>query len=174
MIIDLSIVVPLFNEEESVEKLLSGILDVLRKTDFSFEVIFVDDGSSDGMWNIILELKKKAPELKAIKFRRNYGQTSAMVAGFDHAEGNIIVTMDGDLQNDPADIPKLLEHIDQGYDVASGWRVDRKDTLLTRTIPSRVANWIISKVTGVRLHDYGCTLKAYRADVIKQIPETRE
>ncbi|MFC1876548.1 glycosyltransferase family 2 protein [Thermodesulfobacteriota bacterium] len=168
MPIDLSIVVPLFNEQESVEKLLSGVLDVLRKTDFSFEVIFVDDGSRDRTWDVILALKRKTPELKAIKFRRNFGQTSAMVAGFDHAEGNVIVTMDGDLQNDPADIPLLMDKIGDGYDIVSGWRKYRKDSF-TRVLPSMVANKIISWTTGVQLHDYGCSLKAYRSNCIKTL-----
>ena len=168
MPIDLSIVVPLFNEEASVEKLLPGILDVMRKTDFSFEVIFIDDGSQDRTWRIIEDLKNTTEELKAIKFRRNYGQTCAMVAGFDHAEGRIIVTMDGDLQNDPADIPSLLKEIDKGYDIVSGWRKDRKDHF-SRVVPSMVANKIISLTTGVRLHDYGCSLKAYRSVCIKTL-----
>jgi len=164
----LSIVVPLYNEEESAEKLLSGILEVGDQFDFPYEVIFVDDGSEDRTWQIIEGLKQTAPHLRAIKFRRNYGQTSAMVAGFDHALGEIIVTMDGDLQNDPADIPLLLAKIEQGYDIVSGWRKTRKDQA-ARVLVSRIANGIISLTTGVRLHDYGCSLKAYRSECIKSL-----
>jgi len=164
----LSIVVPLYNEEESVEKLLAGILEVTKQFDFTYEIIFVDDGSQDNTWAIIEELKETTPQLKAIKFRRNYGQTNAMVAGFDHAQGQIIVTMDGDLQNDPSDIPLLLEKMDQGYDIVSGWRKDRKDHF-SRVLPSKIANAIISWTTGVRLHDYGCSLKAYRSQCIKPL-----
>ena len=168
MSVYLSIVVPLYNEEESVEKLLASLLGVVEHFDFSYELIFVDDGSEDSTWAIIEQLKKRTPELRAIKFRRNYGQTSAMVAGFDYACGEIIVTMDGDLQNDPSDIPMLLEKIKKGYDIVSGWRNDRKDHIF-RVLPSKVANAIISLTTGVRLHDYGCSLKAYRAECIKSL-----
>ena len=164
----LSIVVPLYNEEESVEKLLSSLLEVAQEFEFAYEIIFVDDGSSDKTWEIIERLKKTTPQLRAIKFRRNYGQTSAMVAGFDYASGEIIVTMDGDLQNDPANIPMLLEKMEEGYDIVSGWRKDRKDHF-SRVLPSRVANSIISLTTGVHLHDYGCSLKAYRAECVKSL-----
>ena len=164
----LSIVVPLYNEEESVEKLLAGILDAMEQLDFLYEIIFVDDGSQDDTWTIIEQLKKATPQLKAIKFRRNYGQTSAMVAGFDHAIGKIIVTMDGDLQNDPTDIPLLLEKMEQGYDIVSGWRKNRKDHF-SRVLPSRIANAIISLTTGVKLHDYGCSLTAYRSQCVKPL-----
>jgi len=164
----LSIVVPLYNEEESVEKLLSGILEVGDHFDFPYEVIFVDDGSEDGTWQIIEGLKQTNSHLRAIKFRRNYGQTNAMVAGCDHALGEIIVTMDGDLQNDPEDIPLLLAKLQEGYDIVSGWRKTRKDKY-ARVLISKVANAIISFTTGVRLHDYGCSLKAYRSECIKSL-----
>lgn len=164
----LSIVVPLFNEEESVENLLSSILEEGQKFDFEYEIIFFDDGSSDKTWEIIERLKKIAPQLRAYKFRRNYGQTSAMVAGFDFAKGEIIVTMDGDLQNHPSDIPMLLQKIEEGYDIVSGWRKNRKDHIF-RVFPSIVANAIISSTTRVSLHDYGCSLKAYRAECIKSL-----
>jgi glycosyltransferase involved in cell wall biosynthesis len=164
----LSIVVPLYNEEESVERVLSGILEVGEQFHFSYEVIFVDDGSQDKTWEVIERLKKRTRQLRAIKLRRNYGQTNAMVAGFDHASGEIIVTIDGDLQNDPSDIPVLLEKIREGYDIVSGWRVNRKDSIF-RVFLSRIANALISLTTGVRLHDYGCSLKAYRAECIKSI-----
>jgi glycosyltransferase involved in cell wall biosynthesis len=164
----LSIVVPLYNEEESLEKLLGSILDAMEQFDFLYEIIFVDDGSQDDTWTIIEQLKKATSQLKAIKFRRNHGQTNAMVAGFDHAQGKIIVTMDGDLQNDPTDIPRLLEKMDQGYDIVSGWRKNRKDHF-SRVLPSRIANAIISLTSGVKLLDYGCSLKAYRSQCIKPL-----
>lgn len=164
----LSIVVPLYNEEESVEKLLSSLLEFGQQFDFAYEIIFVDDGSKDKTWEVIKCLKKTNPQLKGIKFRRNYGQTSAMAAGFDHASGEIIVTMDGDLQNDPSDIPLLLKKIDEGYDIVSGWRKYRKDHF-SRVFLSKIANRIISLTTGVNLHDYGCSLKAYRSECVKPL-----
>lgn len=168
MSVNLSIVVPLYNEEESIEKLLDRILEAGKALDLHYEIIFVDDGSKDKTWETIARLKKAEPRVKGIKLRCHYGQTSAMVAGFDHADGEIIVTMDGDLQNDPSDIPLLLEKIEGGYDIVSGWRKDRKDNF-SRVILSRIANAIISKSTRVRLHDYGCSLKAYRAGCIKSL-----
>lgn len=164
----LSIVVPLYNEEESVERLTYRILNVGKSFRFPYELILVDDGSTDRTWEIIERLKENATPLKAIKFPCNYGQTSAMVAGFDHASGEIIVCMDGDLQNDPSDIPRLLEKIEEGYDIVSGWRKDRKDPFL-RVFASKIANAMISYSTRVHLHDYGCTLKAYRAECIKTL-----
>ena len=149
MSVFLSIVVPLYNEEESVEKLVSRIVELGEQFDFDYEIIFVYDGSTDKTWEIIEQLKETTPQLKAIKFRRNYGQTSSMVAGFDHAVGEIIVTMDGDFQNDPSDIPLLLCKIEEGYNIVSGWRKDRKDHF-SRVLPSRVANGIISLTTGVQ------------------------
>ena len=168
MSIYLSIVVPLYNEAESVEKLLAGILDVMERSDFLYEIIFVDDGSRDKTWEIIEALKKNTPCLKGIKLRRNYGQTCAMVAGFDNARGRFIVTMDGDLQNDPTDIPLLLKKTEEGYDIVSGWRRDRKDHF-SRVLPSKIANAIISWTTGVRLHDYGCSLKVYHSECVKSL-----
>jgi glycosyltransferase involved in cell wall biosynthesis len=168
MSVYLSIVVPLYNEEESVERLLSQLLEVAKEFDFLYEIIFVDDGSEDKTWEIIDTLKQTTPQLKAIKFQRNYGQTGAMVAGFNHAQGEIIVTMDGDLQNDPSDILALLTKIEKGYDIVSGWRQNRRDHF-SRVLPSKIANAIISLTTGVHLHDYGCSLKAYRAECIKSL-----
>jgi glycosyltransferase involved in cell wall biosynthesis len=164
----LSIVVPLYNEEESVEKLLAGILEVTKQFDFGYEIIFIDDGSQDKTWTIIEQLKESTPQLKAIKFRGNYGQTSAMVAGINHARGQVIATMDGDLQNDPSDIPLLLAKLEEGYDIVSGWREDRKDHF-SRVLLSKIANGIISLTTGVKLHDYGCSLKVYRAACVKSL-----
>ena len=167
-IMDLSIVVPLFNEAENVKELYCRVKSELQKLSVSYEIIFIDDGSADNTWQIIEQLKKSEPKLKGIKFKRNYGQTSAMVAGFDNAAGNIIITLDGDLQNDPSDIGRLLNRLNDGYDIVSGWRKDRKDSFI-RVLPSKVANKIISFTTGVKLNDYGCTLKAYRAECIKPL-----
>jgi glycosyltransferase involved in cell wall biosynthesis len=166
--VDLSIVVPLYNEEKSLEMLITRILEVGNTFNCGYEIILVDDGSTDGTWEKIELFRKDLPYLRGIKLRRNYGQTSAMVAGFDHAQGDIIVTMDGDLQNDPSDIPGLLEKIKEGYDIVSGWRINRKD-FFVRTLLSRIANAIISWTTRVQLHDFGCSLKAYRADCIKSL-----
>ena len=166
--IALSIVIPLFNEEESVGPLLERLREVGSSFDFAWEVILVDDGSTDRTWAIITDGKPDMPQLRAIKLRSNCGQTGAMVAGFDHSRGEVIVSLDGDLQNDPADIPLLLDKLEQGFDIVSGWRKDRQDHW-SRVLPSKVANWIISKTTGVHLHDYGCSLKAYRADCIRKL-----
>lgn len=162
----LSIVVPVYNEAENLRPLFQAINEALAGT--SYEIIFVDDGSKDGSVEILFEIAQEASDIVGvIQFRRNFGQTAAIAAGIDYSSGEIIVLLDADLQNDPADIPMLVEKIEEGYDVASGWRVDRKDALITRLIPSRVANWLISTVTGVKLHDYGCTLKAYRREVFE-------
>ncbi len=164
-----SIVVPMFNEQDTVKPLYHSIADTMQKTDYDFEVIFVDDGSTDETLSELLTVQEQNTNMKVISLRKNFGQTASMSAGFDHAQGEIIVSMDGDLQNDPEDIPKLLKGIEDGYDIVSGWRVKRKDKLILRKIPSVSANWLISKITGVKLHDYGCSLKAYRPDVIKSI-----
>jgi glycosyltransferase involved in cell wall biosynthesis len=167
--LQLSVVVPVYNEEESVETLCQKLHDALSRIGRSYEIILVDDGSSDGTWDKMVAISRKIPCLKLVRFRRNFGQTAAMSAGFHHAVGDVIVTMDADLQNDPVDIPKLLERMDQGFDVVSGWRKDRKDAFINRKLPSMLANGLISRMTGVALHDYGCTLKAYRRDVIKDV-----
>ena len=164
----LSIVVPLFNEADSVQKLVAKITEVCQQFDFKSEIILIDDGSTDGTWQIIENLKITHPDLIGIKFSRNFGQTNAMVAGIDNASGEIIITIDGDLQNDPSDIPILLKKIDEGYDIVSGWRKKRKDGF-SRVLPSKIANFLISITIGIRLHDYGCSLKAYKADFIKPI-----
>lgn len=168
MSVYLSIIVPVYNEEESIERMVEAINKTAATFSFSYEIILIDDGSDDRTWEIIVDLKARAKNLRAIKFRRNFGQTSAMVAGFDHARGKVIVTMDADLQNDPADIPLLLAKMEEGYDIVSGWRKQRKDHF-ARVLPSKIANGIISMTTGVRLHDYGCSLKAYRSECIKSV-----
>jgi glycosyltransferase involved in cell wall biosynthesis len=164
----LTIAIPVFNEEESVERLVRGVAEACGRLGVSHEIVLVDDGSTDKTWEIIERLSQEIAEVRGIKFRRNYGQTSAMVAGFEHAKGGVIITMDGDLQNDPGDISRLLEKLGEGYDIVSGWRKNRKDHF-SRVLPSRIANAIISLTTGVRLHDYGCSLKAYRAECVKSI-----
>ena len=165
----LSIVVPVYNEEANVRPLFEKIQTVCEAIGDTYEVLFVDDGSQDKTFAVLSELSKQAPELVVIRFQKNSGQTAAMAAGFEFARGQRIISMDGDLQNDPSDIPKLLEKLDEGYDLVCGWRKTRQDKLLTRRVPSIVANWIIGKVTGVPIHDNGCSLKAYRASVIKQV-----
>lgn len=166
---ELSIIVPVYNEGGSLLLLYENIMTEMQKIDKPWEAIFVNDGSTDGSAEILDTLAISNPRLRIIHLRRNYGQTAAMMAGIDHASGEILIPMDGDLQNDPADIPSLLAKLDEGYDVVSGWRQNRQDNALRRNLPSRIANTLISKVSGVHLHDYGCTLKAYRRSVIKDI-----
>ncbi len=166
---DLSLVVPIYNEEENIPLLYDEIKEVLDKTSFSYELICVDDGSSDRSVAVLEQLSQKDDRVVVIELRRNFGQTAAMSAGFDHARGDIIITMDGDLQNDPHDIPAMVEKLNDGYDVVTGWRHDRKDPFLSRKLPSMLANKLISWITGVGLHDYGCTLKAFRHEVTENI-----
>ena len=156
----LSVVVPLFNEEESLPPLVERILSHVRPLGIPFELVLVDDGSRDRTAAVLREVSSQVPELVAVLLRRNYGQTAAMAAGFDASSGEVIVTLDGDLQNDPADIPQLLQKLDEGYDLVSGWRHQRQDAAMSRLLPSLLANRLIARVTGVRLHDYGCSLKA--------------
>lgn len=164
----ISIVIPIYNERDNIKPLLSKIQAALRDQDY--EVIFVDDGSRDGSREVLREAARDHLEVKTILLQKNFGQTAALAAGVDHATGEVIVPMDGDLENDPADIPKLLKKLDGGYDVVSGWRVKRwEGEFLTRKLPSRMANWLVSQVAGLKLHDYGCTLKAYRAEILKNI-----
>jgi glycosyltransferase involved in cell wall biosynthesis len=163
---DLSVVVPLYNEEASLPFLVNQLLAALRPLDRSFELVLVDDGSRDGTPELLQNLAASVPELVAVILRRNYGQTAAMAAGFDASHGAVIVTLDGDLQNDPADIPLLLASLEEGYDLVSGWRHQRQDAALSRLLPSLIANRLIARVTGVKLHDYGCSLKAYRREVV--------
>lgn len=166
--IDVSIVVPIFNEEENVELLYRSITQVMSGIKRSYEIIFIDDGSQDNTYLIAKKLHEIDPNLKPLKLRRNYGQTAAMQAGFDYAKGQVIISMDGDLQNDPQDIPKFLQKIDEGYDIVCGWRKNRHDEWL-RVFLSKVANFLIGKITGVSIHDNGCSLKAYRKEVLSNI-----
>ncbi len=164
---DLSVIIPIYNEEKNINLLYSRLDNTLSKLSLDYEVILVDDGSSDNSWDELLKIHKENSNYRIIKLRRNFGQTAAMSAGFDYCRGEIVITLDADLQNEPEDIPKLIEEMKKGYDVVSGWRKDRKENFLTRRFPSIIANKLISVLTGVRLHDFGCTLKAYHIDVIK-------
>lgn len=166
---DISVVIPVYNERENVEALYSELRESLEKLDREYEVLFIDDGSVDGSLERLKQIRDADPAVKVISFRKNFGQTAALSAGFDHARGDVVVTMDADLQNDPADIPILLDKIEEGYDLVSGWRFDRKDKWLSRRLPSILANRLISWATDVKLNDYGCTLKAIRKEVVKNI-----
>ncbi len=164
---DLSLIVPVYNEEENIPLLYQAILDIMKTLTLSWELVLVDDGSRDRSLAVLSELAQQDPDhVRVISFRRNFGQTAAIAAGIDHSQGNIIIMLDADMQNDPADIPMLLDKLNEGYDVVSGWRKHRKDVFFTRTLPSLIANGLISWVTGIHLHDYGCTLKAYRREVV--------
>jgi len=167
--VDLSIVIPIYNERESIGKLYENLNEALSKMNLKYEVLLIDDGSIDGTFNELLKIHRKNRLFKIIRFRKNFGQTSAISAGFNYAEGEVVITLDADLQNDPQDIPVLLSKMNEGYDIVSGWRKNRKDKAVTRRFPSIIANKIISKLTGVHLHDYGCTLKAYKKEVVKNI-----
>jgi glycosyltransferase involved in cell wall biosynthesis len=165
-----SIVVPIYNEIESIPHLLQALSSSLTNAQITYEIICVDDGSSDGSDRLLKTSALDRTDLCAVLLRRNYGQTAAISAGFRYAQGEVIITIDGDLQNDPIDIPMLLHTLEEGeYDLVSGWRRDRQDTKLTRVLPSKIANWLIGQVTGVRLHDYGCSLKAYRSDLVSDL-----
>ncbi len=166
---DLSVVIPLYNEEESIGSLLEEVHAALKPSGLSYEIVLIDDGSKDKSFSILERHAKTDASLTIVKFRRNFGQTAAMQAGFDHARGDIIATIDADLQNDPRDIPRMIEYIRQGNDLVAGWRADRKDTFVNRRLPSMLANWLISWTTKVKLHDYGCTLKVMKSDVAKEI-----
>lgn len=166
---DISVVIPVFNEEDNIERLHAELTDSLGNLDRDYEILYVDDGSRDASLERLKKIRERDPAARLISFRKNFGQTAALSAGFDHAQGEVVITMDGDLQNDPADIPLLLEKIDEGYDLVSGWRFDRKDKWLSRRLPSILANKLISWATDVNLNDYGCTLKAIRKEVVKNI-----
>ncbi len=165
----LSIVVPIHNEEPAILRLYDRLTLVLEQLNRPYEIIFVDDASSDRSFDLLANLVETDGRLRVVRLRRNFGQTAALVAGFHEAKGSVIITMDGDLQHEPEDLPLLLAKIDEGYDIASGWRKERRDNLVMRKIPSRIANWIMSKVSGVDLHDFGTTFKAYRAEIIRDI-----
>ena len=166
----ISIVIPVYNEQDNVDLLAERVTGVMDSAALQYELIIVDDGSRDDTLYRLLQAQQLHPQIRVVRFRRNFGQTAAMKAGIRLSRGPVIVTMDGDLQNDPEDIPRLLEEVNKGYDIVVGWRKDRKDPLLSRTLPSRIANWLIGKITGVKVHDNGCSLKAYRSSVIKQVP----
>lgn len=166
---EISVVIPVFNEEKNVKPLYDQILSSMDRMGVTFEIIFVDDGSIDDTFKVLQGLHNEDNRLMVIRFRKNFGQTAALSAGFDHSKGNIIITLDGDLQNDPGDIPILVEKLKEGYDIVSGWRYKRKDPFLSRRLPSMIANRLISFITNVKLHDYGCSLKAFRREIIKNI-----
>jgi len=165
----ISVVIPVFNEEKSIPELYYELKLVLDNLEKPYDIIFVDDASTDNSFDLMEDIRARDESVKIIKFRKNFGQSSAILAGFDHADGDVIITMDADLQNDPKDIPKLLEKINEGYDVVSGWRADRKDPLLSKKLPSKLSNWLARKMTGVDIHDFGCTLKAYRSKALKDL-----
>lgn len=165
----LSVVIPVYNEKQNISYLYENLNNILPQIGKKYEVILVDDGSIDGTFKELLKIHEQNNNYKIIRFRKNFGQTPAMSAGFDYANGEVIITLDADLQNDPQDIPVLLEKINEGYDIVSGWRINRQDKTISRKFPSKIANWLIARLTGVKIHDYGCTLKAYTSDVIKNI-----
>jgi dolichol-phosphate mannosyltransferase len=165
----LSIIIPIYNEEDSLPRLFDTLIPILKRMDLRYEIIAVNDGSKDRSLDVLQRIAKEYPQVKVVGFARNFGQTAAIMAGIDHASGEVIVSLDADLQNDPEDIPALLAKLDEGYDVVSGWRKDRKDAAIRRNFVSRIANSLISKISGVHLNDYGCTLKAYRRHVIKGV-----
>lgn len=166
----LSVIVPFYNEEGNIERMHAAIVAAIEPLGVAFEMVLVDDGSKDRTLPIAIAIARRDPRVRVVRFRRNYGQTPAMAAGIEHARGDILITMDGDLQNDPADVGNFLDKINEGYDIVVGWRFNRQDKLISRKIPSRIANWIIGKVTGVPIRDNGCSLKAFRASLIKEIP----
>jgi glycosyltransferase involved in cell wall biosynthesis len=167
---DLSVIVPFYNEQENIQRMHAAIAAAVEPLDIPFEMILVNDGSKDRTLEVAVDIARRDPRVRVVSFRRNYGQTPAMAAGIEYARGKVLVTMDGDLQNDPQDIEHLLAKINEGYDIVVGWRHDRQDKLISRKIPSKIANWLIGKVTGVPIKDNGCSLKAYRAALIKEIP----
>jgi glycosyltransferase involved in cell wall biosynthesis len=169
MCLDISVVVPVLDEEDSLPLLYQRLTEVLGQSSYSYEIIVIDDGSTDRSFEILQGFQEKDPRLGIVRFRRNYGQTAAFAAGFDRARGDVIITIDADLQNDPADIPALMKKLDEGYDVVSGWRIDRKDRFLDRRLPSIIANRLISWTTDVHIHDYGCSLKAYRREILADV-----
>uniref|UniRef100_UPI0032166A18 glycosyltransferase family 2 protein n=1 Tax=uncultured Draconibacterium sp. TaxID=1573823 RepID=UPI0032166A18 len=167
---DISVVVPLFNEEDSIPELTTWIKKVMEKNNFSYEIMMIDDGSRDNSWEVIKKLQKDNPLIKGIKFRRNYGKSAALYCGFDAVQGDVVITMDADLQDSPDEIPELYRMIkEDGYDLVSGWKKKRHDPVLTKNLPSKLYNWTVRRITGIKLHDMNCGLKAYRKNVIKSI-----
>lgn len=170
MNMDISVVVPLFNEEESLPELTAWVKKVMDEHNFSYEIMLIDDGSNDNSWNIVKELQAKNPNIKGIKFRRNYGKSAALYCGFDAVQGDVVITMDADLQDSPDEIPELYRMIkEEGFDLVSGWKKKRHDPILTKNLPSKLYNWTVRRMTGIKLHDMNCGLKAYRKNVIKSI-----
>lgn len=170
--VDISVVVPLLNEKDNLRTLHREITETMTGklcSEYSYEIVFIDDGSNDGSFDLLKDIQSGDPMVRVIKFRRNFGQTAAMSAGFEHCRGEIIVAMDADLQNDPADIPMLIDKVNEGYDIVSGWRKERKDKAITRRLPSQVANYIIRRITHVDIHDFGCTLKAYKREILQEM-----
>ncbi len=165
--IEISVVVPLLDEQDNIRPLYDQITETLSDK-YEYEIVFVDDGSTDGGYDLLTKLHEQDSRVRVIRFRRNFGQTPALSAGFDHARGSIVVAIDADLQNDPADIPAMIDKLNEGFDVVSGWRKKRYDNALTRLLPSKIANWLIARITNVDLHDFGCTLKAYRKEVLDE------
>ena len=165
----LSLIIPVYNEADTLVPLHQEITNSCRKMGHTYEIIFVDDGSRDDSFSVLKKIQSEDPKVSIIRLRKNFGQTPALVAGFDHSSGKVIITLDADLQNDPNDFGLLIEKLEEGYDIVNGWRKKRRDKLLSRRVPSNLANWLISTITGVKLHDYGCSLKAYRREVIQNI-----
>ena len=167
---DLSLVIPLLNEEESLPELLAWIKRVLEPTGWTYEVLFIDDGSQDHSWKVICQLQKEHPEVLGIRFQRNYGKSAALNTGFARTKGDVVITMDADLQDNPEEIPEMVNMIlEQGYDLVSGWKKKRLDPALTKNLPSKFYNWTVRRISGIKLHDFNCGLKAYRSDVIKSV-----
>lgn len=167
---DISVVIPLFNEEESLPELTDWIKKVMDENQFSYEIVMIDDGSNDNSWEVVEELQKKNPNIKGIKFRRNYGKSAALFCGFDAVQGDIVITMDADLQDSPDEIPELFRMVkEEGYDLVSGWKKKRRDPVLRKNIPSKLYNWTVRRMTGIKLHDMNCGLKVYRKKVVKSI-----
>ena len=164
---EISVVVPLLNEQDNIQPLYEQIKEALDNK-YNYEIVFVDDGSADNSFNILTRLQKADARIRVIRFRKNFGQTAALSAGFTYARGEIVAAIDADLQNDPADIPKMIDKLHEGFDVVSGWRKKRHDKVFTRLLPSKIANWLIAEITGVKLHDFGCTLKAYRKEILEE------
>lgn len=165
----ISVIIPAYNEEENVEPLYEQLKRTLDEANTDYEIFFIDDGSTDNTFKVLKKVHGKDSAVKIIKFRRNFGQALAFSAGFDHSKGEVIITMDGDLQNDPNDIPRLLDKLEEGYDIVKGWRVNRKDPFFSKRLPSKIFNWLTSRITGVKLHDFACAINAYRREVVEDI-----